>query len=310
MLGSVPPVSPMPVIAHATYQLAKQGEWPRVFNQIDAYPGIAYISDQDPRTLGWTLFDHALFQRNVSAFHIMRNKLGISMVLQPGALLPHLRNGNWPCIYQLLKEQIIEPNTLYIDLEGNPYTLLDIALNLGKTTVAQTLRETHSALTYETIIKRAMFQAAREKNWELVYYYLNEKAERVDYIDDQEQVPCCLLEQAFLQRDNEVILTLIDEYHTDMELLLNTDPLLYDSVMGLYEYAKAERSVEQLIATLQTLDIDQSYEAPSNADNDQPQCIIPGFKQFTNNLSGIALLRQDYPGEDQKVTFRGQRLLI
>lgn len=306
MLGSVSSTPMIPVIAHATHQLARQGEWSQVFNQIAAYPDVAYIADQVPVSSGWTLFDHAIFQKNVFAFNEMRRRLGAYMAPQPRALFPHLRKGDWLYVYELLKEGIIEPRASFIDINGNAYTLLDIALGLGKPAVAEVLRATYGVLTHETMIQRAMFQAAKEKNWERVYHYINEKPERVDYIDNQTPCPSLLLEHAFVQRDSDVILTLIDEYHADIELLANMNTASYESVMGMYENAKAARSMEQLKQAMQSIAISQNCEETLNAADAQ---FKPGFESLRSSPSGITLLKQDYPGEDVRLTYRGQPLL-
>lgn len=308
MLNSLSLVSIVPAIAHATHQLARQGEWSQVFNQIAAYPDVAYIADQAPVSSGWTLFDHAIFQKNIAAFNIMRNDLHVCMAPQARALFPHMINGDWLYIVELLKERIINPNVSYVNQEGNAYTLLDIATLLGKIEVAEKLRATFGALTHETLIQRAMFQAAKEKNWERVYCFIDEKPERVDYIDNQTPCPSLLLEHAFVQRDSDVILTLIDEYHADIELLANINRGFYDSVMGIYEYAKMERGIEQLTASLASVTLSQESEALPNviAKN---AFLIPGFEAMQCPPSGIARLKQDFPGEDQRLTFRGQPLI-
>jgi hypothetical protein len=48
---------------YALYFQIRFGNWPYVFSQIYLNQDFAYTKDPIPSTLGWTLFDHATYQR-------------------------------------------------------------------------------------------------------------------------------------------------------------------------------------------------------------------------------------------------------
>lgn len=283
------------------HHFAKLGAWPMVFNILMRDRGIAYSTDRFEKSAGWTLTDHAVYQVRMGALKTLRQRFDIFGQPRSEIILYHVQNQNWPWILQLLKEDVVSANSVFMLPKGERRTLLELAKQQALQGIVNFLRNQYAAKTAEEldelIAAEQMFKAARRKDWRKVYQLLDSKATSVDVIDRWENENWVLLQYAYEQRDQDAVVKLIDHYHADTNEIRNQDRLLYDGILELYEQAHAayaDAIMKKLAETMDAISLSDDLPVVNLGCTLQFKTIAP-FREEC----GIHLLHRDYPGVDE-----------
>ncbi len=308
------PVNPIDAIKSA-FQCAKIGYWTGVFTRMSQYPNLAYTTDNLVESgLGWTLMDYAVYQGNLNVIKKLRKQYNDMMCLNGTVVLHIVHQQNWQWIMQLLKEHALSVHVFYIVPGMANFTLLDLANNQGKTHIANDLRNTYQARTFEQIQeyleRQALFQAAHRKDWQTVYAMLDKDRGSVDGVDVWFNKDWVLLQYAFAQQDQEAIVKLLDHYSASLDEIRNTDYLLYDCIVSFYEMAK-HASFARDLTNLTTAFEQHTITRDKLNFGPIARPILSGFNLGIPPIqdddigeTGLQCLERDFPSKEKKsVTF-------
>lgn len=242
------------VQSKSIHEQAKRGYWDSVYTLLRSNPGLGYHPDPNLPTTGWSLTDHAVYQRRIGVILTLRQQFKLRQSPQSCVVFYHIGTRNWPLILGLLNGRILSANAIYLLPNGERATLLDLAALNGEKDVVKNLRYGYAAKTAQELdvaeTTKKMFIAAKDKQWSVVFKMIAEGIVDIDSVDCSTTNNATLLHYAYEQRDQAAFLKLIDKYHASLHEIRNEDKVLYELLLDFYDqciYERNQREEEQLI---------------------------------------------------------------
>jgi hypothetical protein len=234
------------------YSGAKQGHWENVYILLKSNLALGDHPDTDQKTPGWSLTDHAVHQGRVDVILTLRQHFKLRQSPRSCVVLNHVHNQHWPLILRLIFERILLANVIYTQPNNTRATLLDLAALNGLTEVVKLIRYRYAGKTAQELdaitATKAMFNAAIQKQWPTVFEMLAYGVVDIDSIHHLQNKT--LIQYAYEQRDQEVFMKLMVQYHPCLHEIRNEDKDLYELLLEFYDqclYEKSKAEEEQLI---------------------------------------------------------------